>query len=305
MSFNTELRNELVSISDRAVHCRIAQLAGYISINGRMEEYEDSEVLAIRVDSDESEAMVQRLIRMITKIPDETVLCKNEKKHHRKVIITGDTEELFQKLKLRRYDNRLSVDGIITQRGCCKKAYFRGAFLAGGSVGDPEKSYQMEIATLSQKEADRLINILSVMDMKAGLVEHRDRFVVYTKNGDTIADMLGFMGAASSLMNFENIRILKEIKNSINREVNCDTANMAKVARSSAKQIDDIQYIVSTVGMDYLPEGLRDIAVMRLEYPYLSLKELGEAITPPLGKSGVSHRLRKLSDIADKLRDEK
>ena len=163
----------------------------------------------------------------------------------------------------------------------------------------------MEIATLSQKEADRLINILSVMDMKAGLVEHRDRFVVYTKNGDTIADMLGFMGAASSLMNFENIRILKEIKNSINREVNCDTANMAKVARSSAKQIDDIQYIVSTVGMDYLPEGLRDIAVMRLEYPYLSLKELGEAINPPLGKSGVSHRLRKLSDIADKLRDEK
>ena len=305
MSFSSDLKNELNNIIDKSIHCRSACLAGYISINGRMQEFEEKEALIIRVDSDDTEAGILRLIRMVTHIPDDMCLCQNEKKHHRKIVIIGadNIDEMMLRLKLSRYDNRFSVNPMLTQRECCKRAYLRGAFMAGGSIGNPEKSYQMEIATLSESEAIRLSAILEKMSLSCGIVEHRDRYVVYIKDGDTISDMLGLMGASKSLMEFENIRILKDIRNGVNREVNCDTANMKKIARSSAKQIDDINYIISKNGIDFLPENLREIAVARIEYPYYSLKELGELFTPPLGKSGVSHRLRKISEYANELKN--
>ena len=305
MSFSSDLKNELNNIIDKSIHCRSACLAGYISINGRMQEFEEKEALIIRVDSDDTEAGILRLIRMVTHIPDDMCLCQNEKKHHRKIVIIGadNIDEMMLRLKLSRYDNRFSVNPMLTQRECCKRAYLRGAFMAGGSIGNPEKSYQLEIATLSESEARRLSSILEKMNLCCGIVEHRDRYVVYIKDGDTISDMLGLMGASKSLMEFENIRILKDIRNGVNREVNCDTANMKKIARSSAKQIDDINYIISKNGIDFLPENLREIAVARIEYPYYSLKELGELFTPPLGKSGVSHRLRKISEYANELKN--
>ena len=304
MSFNSDLKSELVGIIPKSIHCRSAQLGGYISVSGRMETHEGLPVLAIRVETDELEELILRLVRMTTHISDSSIIRMNEIRHHRKVLVTGqdNIDEVFSRLKLRTDANRLSPNNLLTERGCCKRSYIKGAFLAGGSISSPEKSYQMEISTVSQGEADKLIDMLGKLGLVARSVLRRDRYIVYIKDGDTIADFIGLIGATNCLMDFENIRILKDIRNNVNREVNCDTANMAKIAKSSSKQIEDINYILSVSSYDNMPDGLRDIAILRIEYPYLSLKELGEICSPPLGKSGVSHRLRKISEYADSLR---
>ncbi len=304
MSFSTDLKTEQRSQVPKSIHCRIALLSGFVSINGRIEEFEDEEALAIRVDSDETEEYISKLISMCADIPRDHLILQNEKNHHRKILVTDSDEKarVFARLKLRSDDTRVKVAKVITERECCKRSYLKGAFMAGGSVGSPEKAYQMEIASLSEDEAERLSDILLLRDLKSSIVNHRDRHIVYIKDGDTIAEVLGLMGASCSLMEFENIRILKGIRNDVNREVNCDAANMAKIAKSSKKQLEDIEYIRDNAGLSSLPESLEEMARVRLEYPYYSLKELGNEFNPPLGKSGVSHRLRKLSEFADKLR---
>ncbi len=304
MSFSTDLKTEQRSHMPKSIHCRLALLAGFVSINGRLEEVDGKTALAIRVDSDDTEEYIAKLVSMCSGIPRDHLIAQNEKNHHRKLLVV-DTEEkdrIFAKLKLRADDTRVKVAKVITERECCKRSYLKGAFMAGGSVGSPEKAYQMEIASLSEDEAERLSDILSLRELKSSIVIHRDRYIVYIKDGDTISEVLGLMGASCSLMEFENIRILKGIRNDVNREVNCDAANMAKIAKSSKKQLEDIEYIRDTAGLDSLPEALEEMARVRLEYPYYSLKELGYEFNPPLGKSGVSHRLRRLSEVADKLR---
>ena len=129
--------------------------------------------------------------------------------------------------------------------------------------------------------------------------------VVYVKEGAQIVELLGIMGAGVSLMNLENVRILKEMRNSVNRQVNCETANLSKTVSAAVRQVEDIRYIQRTIGFQELNEGLAEMAVLRLEHPEASLKELGDLLTPPVGKSGVNHRLRKLSLIAEKLREGK
>ena len=196
----------------------------------------------------------------------------------------------------------MTVNDIITERSCCKKSYLRGAFLAGGSISNPEKSYHMEISVPTKTEALKLQGILNAFSPGAKVISRKDRFIVYIKDAETISNTFGIIGASKSMMEFENIRILKDLRNSINREVNCDTANMAKTANAAAKQIDDINYCLSHINPEDMPEALREMAEVRLKYPYLSLKELGDKFTPPLGKSGINHRLKKISDMADKLR---
>ena len=142
-------------------------------------------------------------------------------------------------------------------------------------------------------------------ELDARIVERRRYHVVYLKEGAQIVDMLNVMGAHISLMDLENVRILKEVRNSINRQVNCETANMGKTIQAAVKQVEDIRYIMENVGIDSLSEGLADIARVRLEYPEDSLKDLGERLSPPVGKSGVNHRLRKLSQIAEEIRNNK
>ena len=242
---------------------------------------------------------------MVVDISEDEIIRSNEIKHHRKILIKkpDNIEKLFLKLKLRTNGTRVGINGILTERNCCKTSYLRGAFLAGGSVGDPKKkAYQFEIQSLSNEEADKLIGIIKSMHYSAKCVERRDRYVVYVKDGDTIASILGSLGAVNSYMEFENIRIVKDIRNKINREVNCDTANMAKTASAASKQLEDIKLIESTIGLDSLPDSLKVMAIVRKENPYSSMKELSELMNPPIGKSGISHRLRKLSEIADGLK---
>lgn len=186
-----------------------------------------------------------------------------------------------------------------------KRRTIREAFIQSGSISDPEKFYHLEIVFSSREEAEEIRQLMEDYDLEGKIAVRKGHYVVYLKEGSQIADMLRVMEASMALMEFENIRIVKEMRNSINRQVNCEAANLGKTISAAVKQVEDIRYICSTVGLDNIPESLADTARMRLQYPEATLKELGELMDPPLGKSGVNHRLKKLGELAEELRSQR
>ena len=195
---------------------------------------------------------------------------------------------------LKRKTSKMSTKGLI-----------RDTFLRSGSISDPEKFYHLEIVFSDLKEAEEIQSMMEEFGLGGKIATRKGHYVVYLKEGAQIADMLRVMEAHLALMEFENIRIVKEMRNSINRQVNCEAANMGKTISAAVKQVEDIRFIRSKVGLENLPDSLADTARKRLKYPEATLKELGELLDPPLGKSGVNHRLKKLSELADELRSHK
>ena len=188
---------------------------------------------------------------------------------------------------------------------CCRRAYIRGAFISVGSVNDPEKNYHLEFVLADLSAAEQLRDLINAFGLDAKVVERKEHYIVYLKEGEQIVDLLNIMEAPLALMDLENVRIVKEMRNDINRKVNCETANLNKVVGAAVKQLEDINYIEETIGLARLPEQLAEVARVRLEYPDRSLKELGSFLMTPVGKSGVNHRLRKISSIAEALREGK
>lgn len=191
------------------------------------------------------------------------------------------------------------------QNDTYKRAYLRGCFLGGGSVSDPEKNYHLEFVCDDEERAQFIQETMADFELHAKMIHRKNNYVMYLKEGDQIVTLLNLMEAHIALMDFENIRIVKEMRNNVNRIVNCETANLIKTISASVRQIENIEYIKQTVGFEELPENLREVAVKRLEYPDASLKELGEMLYPVVGKSGVNHRLRKLDEIANNLKAQK
>ena len=175
-------------------------------------------------------------------------------------------------------------------------------FVLRGSVNDPDVSYHLEIVCDDEHEAQLVSELMEQRGFTAKQSQRKEKHIVYLKDRETIADFLGCIGAVSSMMKMENSLIIKDMRNSVNRRVNFETANIERTVGAAVKDIDDIRYIESNGGLKQLPGGLREIAEIRMEYPEASLKSLGEAMDPPLGKSGVNHRLRKIREYAVKLR---
>ena len=205
----------------------------------------------------------------------------------------------------RRADDLRPFNPLVIRQICCRRAFLRGAFQAAGSMSDPQKSYHFEIVCSSPEAARQIRDVICGFGLDAKIVQRKKSFVVYLKEGSQIVDILNVMEAHVSLMELENVRILKEMRNSVNRQVNCETANINKTVSAAVKQIEDITYLRDTVGFDSLPENLVEAASARLEHPDATLKELGEALDPPVGKSGINHRLRRLSEMAEKVRQER
>lgn len=182
------------------------------------------------------------------------------------------------------------------------RAFLRDAFLKTGSMSNPEKGYHLEFVCEEEAYAAKIIEMLQTFEIAAKTVHRKRYIVVYIKESEDIVRLLNVIGAHKSLMNLENLRILKDMRNSINRRVNCETANISKTVSAANKQIEDIEYIREHYGFDDLSENLREMAQIRLQYPDATLKELGEYLVPPVGKSGVNHRLRKLGELADSIR---
>ena len=184
------------------------------------------------------------------------------------------------------------------------RAYLRGAFLASGSVNNPETSrYHLEISSIYEEHNQDICDLLNQFDLNARTLERRNGYITYLKGAEKIADFLTLIGATNSMLKFEDVRIVRDMRNSVNRLVNCETANMNKTIDAASKQIENIHFIETTVGLQSLPEKLQEIAELRIQNPEISLKELGEMIpSGVISKSGINHRIRKINDFADNLR---
>ena len=217
--------------------------------------------------------------------------------------VTEKTGRLLGLLRIRDPKQAIGEGGKdLLARDCCRRAYLRGAFLAAGTVSDPDRSYQFEILCDSGERAEELLSLLAGWRIEGRITKRKSYHVLYVKESAQIADLLGLMGASVALLSFENTRVVKEVRGSVNRKVNCETANINKTANAAARVIEDIRKIERAGLFPTLPDGLDEIARLRLKYPEATLAELGARMQEPIGKSGVNHRLRKLSKLADELR---
>ena len=183
-----------------------------------------------------------------------------------------------------------------------RKAFLRGAFLASGSMSDPSKSYHWEVVFPDEERAGRLVTVMEGLFMAPKVAARKRSFIVYVKDQSQISDILAAMGASVAVMDLANVKIMKEMRSSVNRQVNCEAANIGKTVSAAMRQMEDIEYIQERVGFENLPEALKQMAELRLGYPSATLQELGNMSDPRIGKSGVNHRLRRLSEIAESLR---
>ncbi|MGN6714426.1 hypothetical protein SAMN02745136_05128 [Anaerocolumna jejuensis DSM 15929] len=316
MSFSKEVKDELSRQLNPARHCMIAEIAAVISLCGRI-LINDKDCITLKIHT-ENITVARKYFTLIKKtfnINTEISIRQNSylkmskmytlsiAEHDDAVRILKATKLMDESMEIG--ENLSVVSNLVIQNACCKRAFIRGAFLASGSISDPEKTYHFEIVAPNEDKAIQLRDIINSFSVDAKIVRRKKYFVVYVKEGSQIVDLLNIMEAHVALMNLENVRILKEMRNSINRQVNCEAANINKTVMAASKQLDDIRYLKKTVGLGELAEGLEEIAELRLEYPEASLKELGALLNPPIGKSGVNHRLRKLSILADNLREQK
>ena len=314
MSFSGNVKEELSEHWSSARHCQIAELAailglcGSIIINSRNE-------YRVKVHT-ENKAVARKVFTLIKKtfnIESDISIRRNIQKQSVSYSVVvkqhQDALRVLQAVKL--IDEHLDgfeevriVNPIVVQQTCCKRAFIRGAFLAAGSMSDPKKAYHFEIVCAAEPMAEQIRELMSSFSMDAKIVQRKKSYIVYLKEGSQIVDILNIMEAHVSLMELENVRILKEMRNTVNRKVNCETANLNKTVSAAVKQLEDITYLRDTIGLEKLSEGLEEVALARLSHPDASLKELGALLSPPVGKSGVNHRLRKLGDLAEKVRKE-
>lgn len=296
MSFAGRIKEELAEQNSDARHCQLAELAAIAGMCGILKpNRETGYELTVHTENISVTKKVFTLLKKTFNIKNDIIVRvsvhRNTQKDNRSYNLVAQGESLE------------AIQNVSVQAVCCKRAFLRGAFLASGSVSDPRKSYHFEIVCEDDKTARYIQYLMSGFQLDAKIVQRKKNYVVYLKEGEQIVDMLNVMGAHVALMELENVRILKEMRNAVNRKVNCETANINKTVSAAVKQIEDITFIQETVGLEDLPKGLKDVALTRLAYPEAALKELGELLEEPVGKSGVNHRLRKLSEIADKIRE--
>ena len=282
-----------------------------IRMNGSIGLANHAMILNVQTESPAIARRIYSLIKQLYKVESDILVRKKMKlkknntyvvrlRHHVQEIL-GDLAILdgFQ-IKERVPLDLLTDDLMI-------RSYLRGAFLAGGSVNNPETSrYHLEIYSLYEEHNEMIAEMINRYDLNARTTNRRSGYIVYLKEAEKIANFLQLIGATTSMLEFENIRIVRDMRNSVNRLVNCENANMDKVANAANRQVENIMLIEATVGLSSLPEKLRAIAETRLAHQEVSLKELGTLVPGgPISKSGVNHRLRKLNAYADELRQGK
>ncbi len=312
MSFSSKVKGELSLHLGNGRHCEIAETAAIVNICGHTAVFGDDFCLKIQTENftvaKKCFTLFQNTFNMIADVSVRssgrkhvyTVFVRDFSKAETVLRATG---LLFSENGQKRLEKR--IYSPVVSSICCRRAYIRGAFISVGSVNDPEKNYHLEFVLTDESSAEQLKMLINSFELDAKVVERKEHFVVYLKEGEQIVDLLNIMEAPLALMDLENVRIVKEMRNDINRKVNCETANLNKVVGAAVKQLEDIEYIEENIGLSSLPEQLEEIARLRLEYPDKSLKELGSFLSTPVGKSGVNHRLRKISSIAEALREGK
>ncbi len=312
MSFTTDIKKELTGLETGRKCCQLAQLTGFIRFAGSIVIVGGKPGLKVTTDNPAVARLFVTLVKeyfgakTALKVGNGQLMSRG---HTYSLTITPDmnAEAILREVGIlgvmegSNYIKESLESGNFKKR-CCKKAALRGIFLAAGSVSDPGKAYHLEISCGNESIASDVKKLLGSFGLKGKIVTRRNKEVVYIKDAEQISEFLTVIGCTNQLFRFENVRINKEMKNKANRINNCEGANLDKTVNAAQKVIGDINYIESTVGLDYLPGKLRETAIIRRDNPELALSELAQVFDPPIGKSGLYHRLEKISETADHLR---
>ncbi|MGE5370762.1 MAG: DNA-binding protein WhiA [Solirubrobacterales bacterium] len=306
-SFSHEMRSELARIMPERKCCIAAQLAAILRLNGSVElAGRDQMNCTVTTENAGTARMVFKFFKELFDIP-VIVTMESKKRFKTSKIYTVrarfDREHLhvLQELGVMNREHGM-VYGVapeLVRSRCCKRAYLRGVFLARGSINKPEGAYHLEITLPGQDLARAVQKLAAGSGIKFRLTERKAAYVLYIKDAEQIVDFLRVTGASKALLEFENVRIVKSMKNQVNRLVNCETANLEKTLDASMRQVEAIRILVARSGVEGIPDNLRELALLRMDFPDMSLKELGELMTPPLTKSGVAYRMKKLEQILD------
>lgn len=308
MSYASQVKKELTGLKVHKDNAK-AELMALIRMNGSIGIANQQMVLSVQTESPAIARRIYSLLKDFFQVESDIVVrrkMKLKKNNTYVVRLRYHVQSLLTELGIldgfhimERVPMELLKDNLMIQ------SYLRGAFLAGGSVNNPETSrYHLEIYSLYEEHNEMIAEMINHFQLNARTTARRSGYIVYLKEAEKIADFLQLIGATNSMLEFENIRIVRDMRNSVNRLVNCENANMDKVANAANRQVENIQFIDRHVGLNNIPEKLREIALTRLSHPEVSLKELGELVPGgPISKSGVNHRLRKLNAYADKIRE--
>jgi len=286
-----------------------AELSALIRMNGSLSFSNRMLILDIQT---ENAAIARRIYTLLKKQYEITVELLVRKKMRLKknnvyiVRLVQRAKEILEDLNIldEGFTFYRSISENLVKKKCCKRSYIRGAFLAGGSVNNPEtSSYHLEIFSQYKEHNDSLCELMNTFELNSKTLERKKGFITYLKEAEKITEFLNIIGAHQALLRFEDVRIVRDMRNSVNRLVNCETANLNKTIGAALRQVENIRYIDDKIGLDALPDKLREIAKLRVEYQDVTLKELGEMVSSgTISKSGINHRLRKLDEIAEQLR---
>ncbi|MDQ0975203.1 hypothetical protein F4694_000411 [Bacillus niacini] len=308
MSFASETKKELTNLEIKPC-CTQAELSALIRMNGSMSFSNRKLIVDIQTENAAIARRIYTLIKKSYDVPVELLVRKKMRLKKNNVYIvrlSQQAKEILEDMKIlgEGFTFIHDIASDLVKKKCCKRSYLRGAFLAGGSVNNPEtSSYHLEIASLYKEHNDSLCELMNKFGLNSKTLERKKGYITYLKEAEKITEYLNIIGAVNALLRFEDVRIVRDMRNSVNRLVNCETANLNKTIGASIRQVENIRYINDTVGLHILPEKLREIAELRLHYTDVTLKELGEMVSGgTISKSGINHRLRKIDEIADKLR---
>jgi len=313
MSFSANTKNELSRIEPERKCCELAEIAGFIRMCGTI-KISGGGKLNVKLTT-ENPAVARHFKKLIRDyfgakanlIIVQTTILKKGHLYELTIDAGMNAEQILREtgiLLVREGCNYIS-DGIysdLIKTKCCKKTYLRGVFLGAGTISDPEKGYHLEIVCNSENLSNDVKKLVNSFGLHSKIVTRKKSYIVYIKEAEQIIDFLNILGAHGQLLDFENIRIVKEMRNKTNRISNCDSANLDKTLNASDKQMENIMLIEKTRGISSLPDKLFEVARLRIENPEASLIELAEMLQPPIGKSGINHRFKKIEEIAEKIR---
>ena len=312
MSFSAKVKGEIGRYTDISRSEALAEISAIMKVSGTIGFSGKGLSFRITTENPASARLIFTLLKKQFNIHSKLMVKKSNSLKKNNIYMVVIDEEMGVRGLLQETGILTEVDGVMgldygihdemVKSEGERRAYVRGAFLGGGSISNPEKTYHLEFVTHSEEYALELCKLINSFGLNSKVIQRKNSFIIYIKEGEQIVDLLNIIGAHSALLELENIRIMKEMRNNVNRLVNCETANLSKTVNASVRQVESIKLIQTQIGLQRLPKNLREIAELRLNYPDESLKELGEMLDPLIGKSGVNHRLRKIEKIAEELR---
>lgn len=312
MSFSAKVKGEICRYADISRKEALAEISAIMKVSGTIAFSGKGLGFRITTENPASARLIFTLLKEHFNIHSKLMVKKSNSLKKNNIYMVVIEEDMGVRGLLEETGIFKEVDGVMSldygiedsmvSDEMTKRAYVRGAFLGGGSISNPEKTYHLEFVTHSEEYAIDLSKLINTYGLNSKVIQRKNSHIIYLKEGEKIVDLLSILGAHTCLLELENIRIKKEMRNNVNRLVNCETANLSKTVNAAVRQVESINLIKSSIGLQRLPKNLQEIANLRLEFPEESLKELGEMLNPPVGKSGINHRLRKIEKIAEEIR---